>query len=98
MWRLQPQGSSYEIIGKQSGKCLGPEKGITGAGVNIVQSDCIGGRDQLWNVVTKGANLFELYGQSSGLCLDVAMASKQVGDYIIEFDCNGGDNQLWSQR
>jgi hypothetical protein len=86
---------SYEIIAKNSGKCLDVAGVATNDGANVQQWSCHGEKNQAWKLTSKGQGYYAITAQNSGKCLDVAGVSNDRGANVHQWSCHGGDNQSW---
>jgi hypothetical protein len=90
-----PSTSYYNLVARQSGKCLDITGGSDLDGTNAIQWSCNGGDNQRWRLVASGGGYSELVARDSGKCLDIEGGSDLDGANAIQWSCNGGDNQRW---
>ena len=88
-------GSVYEIIGKQSGKCLEDTDFGLSDGILIRQWGCNGFSAQRWRIDDVGGDLFTLTVESSGKVMDVDGASLADGALVHQWASANTDNQKW---
>jgi len=60
----------------------------------VVQWECIGHRDQSWQMRGPGV----IVNMHSGKCMGVLGGSLQNGAAVVQWDCNGHEDQRWSVR
>jgi serine/threonine protein kinase len=87
----------YNLVTYHSGKCIGVSGGSTDSGKNLVQWQCNGNDDQLWNLQSKAGGYYKLVNKNSGKCAGVAGGSMDYGAWIVQWDCIDVDDQLWSK-
>lgn len=87
------QGGIYRITAKHSGKSMDVAGVSRNNGANVHQWDYVGGNNQKWRAIDKGAGYFQLQSVHSGKCLDVAAWSRSNGGNLIQWDCHNGANQ-----
>lgn len=93
-WRFAYEGGYHRIVAQHSGKCLDVSGAVQANGAAVMQWECNGGDNQLWELIPVG-DAYRVVAKHSGRCLDVSEASHSDGAAIIQWDCNGGQNQLW---
>ncbi|HEY1692559.1 MAG TPA: RICIN domain-containing protein [Polyangiaceae bacterium] len=97
-FRLVAQsGGTYEVVGSQSGLCLGAGASTT-AGARIAQSTCTGAPGQLFAVRQSSAGQYTLAGSQSGLCLAVDGGSLTNGASLLQWSCDGTPSQAFALR
>jgi len=95
LWRFDKEGVHYRIVSLQTGRCLDVSGAFKENGAAVVQWDCNGGDNQLWDFVHLGEGIYNIKAVHSGMCLDVSEASQADGAAIIQWECNGQGNQRW---
>jgi len=88
-------GGLYTLTARHSNKCLDVANASVNNGADIQQWDCTNGKNQKWNLVSKGGDVYTLAAFHSGKCLDVAGARNNNGADLLQWDCHGKDNQAW---
>jgi pectate lyase len=89
-------GVPTQIVGVQSGKCVGVS-GSSDANNALLQiQGCSGSAFQQWIATADGAGFYALENAGSGKCMDVTGNSSTAGTNIQQFSCSGNDNQKWS--
>jgi hypothetical protein len=88
--------ASYQIVGVQSGKCVGVVGDSTASNVRLEIRTCSGNASQRFRPEAAGGGFFRLHNELSGLCMDVSGVSTLDGAAVIQFTCNTGPNQQWS--
>ncbi len=78
-----------QVVGRGSGRCIGPANGTAGDGVPLQLQDCTGAAWQKWDFQADGTV------HSMGLCMDVAWGAVANGAVIQMANCNGGAAQKW---
>jgi uncharacterized repeat protein (TIGR03803 family) len=92
-----PQTDGYfEIVSRNSGKCLDVFGASTDAGASAIQWICHGGPNQQWRLESVGGGAFRIVARHSGQALDVFGALLDDVTPIIQWPVNGGDNQAWT--
>jgi uncharacterized repeat protein (TIGR03803 family) len=86
----------FELVSRNSGKCLDVFGASTAAAASVIQWDCHGGRNQQWRFEPAGGGAVRIIARHSGQALDVFGASLDDGAPIIQWPVNGGDNQAWA--
>ena len=91
--RQQGGGSqqSGQLVGAQSGRCVGTPGTTSTNGTQVQLWDCGGGVNQRWTY-TAGKQL-TAFGNK---CLDASGAGTTNGTAVIIWDCHGGLNQQWN--
>ena len=91
-----PTGEFFEIVSRNSGKCLDVFGASTDAGAQAIQWICHGGANQQWRLEPAGGGAVRIIARHSGLALDVFGASLDDVAPIIQWPVHGGDNQAWT--
>ena len=89
------RGTYYEIISRNSGKCLD----VFGASLDdlapVIQWTCTGGPNQQWRLEQTASGAYRLIARHSGKALDVFGAVVDDLAPAIQFPSHTGDNQLF---
>lgn len=93
-----PGGQVTTITNRNSGKCVDVVSASTTDGAEIIQWDCHGGTNQLWETRAAGDGHVQLVSRHSGKCLDVDGASTADNARAILWSCHSGTNQQWQLR
>jgi uncharacterized repeat protein (TIGR03803 family) len=93
---LSPPGGDFEIVSRNSGKCLDIFGASTDAGAPAIQWTCHGGPNQQWRLEPAGGGAFRIIARHSGQALDVFGALVDDITPIIQWPVHGGDNQAWT--
>ena len=93
---LPPTGEFFELVSRNSGKCLDVFGASTDAGAAAIQWVCHGGPNQQWRLEPAGGSAVRIIARHSGLALDVFGASLDDVAPIIQWPVHGGDNQAWT--
>lgn len=88
--------ANYEIVGVQSGKCVGAVGASKASNTPLEIRPCSGNATQRFHPTAVGGGFFQLTNELSGLCVDVSGLSLLDGAAVTQFTCNGGPNQQWS--
>jgi uncharacterized repeat protein (TIGR03803 family) len=91
-----PTDQYFEIVSRNSGKCLDVFGASTDPGASVIQWVCHGGPNQQWRLEPAGGGAFRIIARHSGLALDVFGASLDDVAPIIQWPVHGGDNQAWT--
>jgi hypothetical protein len=89
LWNFVPQGdATYEIVNVNSNKCLSVYYDGRFAGAGLVQYDCHGWSDQLWEVSFPygDGSTVKLKAVSSGMFADVPGDSNSWGTQIVQWN------------
>jgi hypothetical protein len=86
----------YEIVARQSGKCIDVAAKSGQDGGKVLQWGCHGGANQQWRIEAAGDGYSRLIAQHSGKCLDVDGWSVADGVQLQQWACHGGENQQWA--
>ncbi len=87
---------TYQIINRNSGKCLTSLNGATSNGTKVVQTTCDGSAGQEWTVTDTGSGIYTIVHKTSGLYADIQGQSTSAGAHNIIWPDNGGNNQRWN--
>ena len=82
-------GSTYRIVGVQSGRCIDVPNSSTSNGTRVQLYDCHGLTNQAWTYTANGE--FRVYGN---MCLDAGGSGN--GAPIQIYSCHGQGNQRWT--
>jgi len=94
VFTLQPSGSHFELINRNSGKCM-TTNGVAGA--QLFQWDCSGAANQLWDTsLTPNGYNYWIRSVYSGLYVDVSGGSITQGAAIDTWYWNNGSNQWFA--
>jgi microsomal dipeptidase-like Zn-dependent dipeptidase len=95
LWQLRslPSGN-FEILNKNSNKCLAIATRSLSGGARAVQQTCLG-ENQTWSLQRIG-NTFRMIASNSSLCLEVPGQSRDDNINVQQSDCSGASNQLWT--
>jgi uncharacterized repeat protein (TIGR03803 family) len=91
-----PLDQYYELVSRNSGKCLDVFGASTEAGASAIQWVCHGGPNQQWRLEPAGGGAFHIIARHSGQALDIFGASLDDVTPIIQWPPHGGDNQVWT--
>ena len=91
-----PTDGYFEIVSRNSGKCLDVSGASTDAGAPAIQWTCHGGLNQQWRLEPAGGGAFRIIARHSGQALDVYGALLDDVAPIIQWPVHGGDNQVWT--
>jgi uncharacterized repeat protein (TIGR03803 family) len=91
-----PTGEFFEIVSRNSGKCLDVFGASTDAGAQAIQWICHGGANQQWRLEPAGGGAVRIIARHSGQALDVFGALLDDVTPIIQWPVHGGDNQAWT--
>jgi len=91
-----PSDEYFEIISRNSGKCLDVFGASTDAGAAAIQWICHGGANQQWRLEPAGGGAVRIIARHSGQALDVFGALLDDVTPIIQWPVHGGDNQAWT--
>ena len=91
-----PVDQYYEIVSRNSGKCLDVFGASTDAVAPVIQWICHGGPNQQWRLAPVGGGAFHIIARHSGQPLDVYGALLDDVTPIIQWPLHGGDNQVWT--
>jgi uncharacterized repeat protein (TIGR03803 family) len=91
-----PPDQYYELISRNSGKCLDVYRASTDAVAPAIQWVCHGGANQQWRLEPAGGGAVRIFARHSGQALDVYGAWLDDVAPIIQYPVHGGDNQVWT--
>lgn len=90
-------GGGYEIVNKNSGKCLADPASSPNAGVQLIQYGCDKGAEQTWYFDRNPDTGFaQMRNRASGLCAAVGASSTTPGAPVVQWSCYGGAEQRWT--
>ncbi|AOR37584.1 alpha-galactosidase [Streptomyces fodineus] len=84
-------GSTGDLVGASSDRCLDVEGGQTVPGTKVEIWDCNNGSNQRWTPTAAG----ELRVYDGTQCLDADHNQTTPGTKVQLYPCNGGANQKW---
>jgi len=87
---------NYEIVSRNSEKCLDVYGASTDAAAPVIQWVCHGGENQQWAIEPAGDGAFRITARHSGQVLDVYGALLDDATPTIQYPWLGGDNQRWA--
>ena len=85
----------YEIVSRNSDKCLDVYGASTDAAASVIQWSCHGGENQQWRIEPTGDGAFQIAARHSGQVLDVYGALLDEATPTIQYPWHGGENQRW---
>ena len=88
-------GVAYEIVNRNSRKCLEVGGGSSADGAGVNQWQCLGTAHQRWELESDPGGGYRIMNLDSGKCLDVAAFSEADGGVIHQWTCTGETNQAW---
>ena len=91
-----PPDQYFELVSRNSGKCLDVYGASTDAVAPVIQWICHGGANQQWRLEPAGGGAFRIIARHSGQALDVYGALLDDVTPIIQWPAHGGDNQAWT--
>jgi len=91
-----PSDQYFEIVSRNSDKCLDVFGASTDASASVIQWICHGGPNQQWRLEPAGGGAVRIIARHSGQALDVFGASLDDVAPIIQWPVHGGDNQAWT--
>jgi uncharacterized repeat protein (TIGR03803 family) len=91
-----PADQYYELVSRNSGKCLDVSYASSEAVASVIQWICHGGANQQWRLEPAGGGAFHLIARHSGQALDVYGALLDDVTPVIQYPLHGGDNQVWT--
>ena len=86
----------FEIVSRNSGKCLDVYGASMDAAASVIQWVCHGGENQQWRLEPAGGGVFRIIARHSGQVLDVYGELLDDVTPIIQWPAHGGDNQAWT--
>jgi uncharacterized repeat protein (TIGR03803 family) len=86
----------YELVSRNSGKCLDVYGASTDAAASVIQWVCHRGENQQWRLEPAGGGAVRIIARHSGQVLDVYGALLDDVTPIIQWPVHGGDNQVWT--
>jgi uncharacterized repeat protein (TIGR03803 family) len=91
-----PSDQYFELVSRNSGKCLDVWGASTDAAASVIQWVCHGGENQQWRLEPASGGAFRIIARHSGQALDVFGALLDDVTPIIQWPVHGGDNQVWT--
>jgi uncharacterized repeat protein (TIGR03803 family) len=91
-----PSDQYFEIVSRNSGKCLDVSGASTEPAAPAIQWTCHGGLNQQWRLEPAGGGAFRIIARHSEQALDVYGALLDDVTPIIQWPVHGGDNQAWT--
>jgi uncharacterized repeat protein (TIGR03803 family) len=91
-----PTDGYFELVSRNSDKCLDVYGASTDAAAQVIQWTCHGGLNQQWRLEPAGGGAFRIIARHSGQALDVYGALLDDVTPIIQWPVHGGDNQAWT--
>ncbi|QES47791.1 1,4-beta-xylanase [Streptomyces venezuelae] len=88
---VNPAGSTGEIKGAASGRCIDIPGSATANGTQAQLRDCGGQPSQRWTHTA--AKQLKVHGNK---CMDAKSKGTTNGTPVVIWDCNGGANQQWN--
>jgi hypothetical protein len=86
----------YEIVSRNSDKCLDVAYASAEARASVIQWICHGGANQQWRLEPVSDGAVRIIAHHSGQVLDVYGGLVDDVTPIIQFPWHGGDNQRWT--
>jgi uncharacterized repeat protein (TIGR03803 family) len=86
----------FELVSRNSGKCLDVYGASTDAVAPIIQWACHGGPNQLWRLDPVSDGAVRIIAHHSGQVLDVYGGLVDDVTPVIQYPWHGGDNQRWT--
>ncbi len=95
VWTFEYAGNGYYyIVNKNSGKALGVPSNSTKENTLLTQTDKKDARNQQWNVISLGNNLYRISPKCAPtLALNVAGDSQSDGVYVVQAAYQSADRQ-----
>jgi len=87
-------GGKYEIVNRNSGKCLCVQYDAVNDDSNVHQWEYIAHTSQQW-IITKEGNNYKITDVKSKKPLDVRASSTQDGGNVVIMSTNGNTSQQW---
>ena len=91
-----PPDQYFELVSRNSGKCLDVSGASIDAAAPVIQWTCHGGPNQQWRLEPAGGGAVRIIARHSGQVLDVYGALLDDVTPIIQWPAHGGDNQAWT--
>ena len=91
-----PGDGYFEIVSRNSGKCLDVFGASTEPVASVIQWVCTGGPNQQWRLESVGGGAFRVTARHSGQALDVYGALTDDDTPLIQYPATGGANQAWT--
>jgi len=100
-WQIRNEGNYYTLKGRAvSNKCV-EVYGFSQANAgNVVNWDCLAGKNQQWIVIecVRERGKYVLFNRNSGKCLEVAGWGRDNGSNVQQWEFVNGTNQKWEIR
>lgn len=97
LWIPQAMNGSqdtFEFVNAADNRCLDVNGSSKDNGAQIVQWDCHGGPNQLWQLVRDGDG-YRFVSLNSGRCMGIDWGNTAPGSVARQWDCDGSTNQRW---
>lgn len=85
-------GNNYEVVFRNSNKCLDSLGNTSNDNAAAVLWGCHGNANQRLSLVAAGSGSYNLKYKHSGKCLDIQNGSTQSGAAAVQMPCNGASN------
>jgi hypothetical protein len=92
---LMVGNSEYQLVSRQSGKCLDVADHGLNSGARLQQWACTGEPHQKFRVIDRGEGKYSLQGVQSGKILSVDNASNANGATVLQWDDNSSPDQIF---
>ncbi|WP_437930934.1 glycosyl hydrolase [Sorangium sp. So ce291] len=89
-------GTTYTLVGVQSGRCIDVPSRSTADDVALTLWDCNGGTNQQFRFEAADGGHYRIRNVASNKCLDVRGAATADGAAIVQYTCHGNVNQQWA--
>lgn len=97
-WSDDVGGGYYNIVNRNSGKCLDVFGASTTDGTKVVQWACNGGSSQQWQWVAIGS-YYQLKARHSSKCLNVARSWLAEGEQLEQRACSSSTTSMqWTRQ
>jgi len=90
------RGPYYEIVSRNSQKCLDVFGASTDDAASVIQWSCHGDANQQWKLELAGNGAYRLVARHSGKVLDFFGGLTDDLAPVIQFPLDSGNNQLWT--
>jgi hypothetical protein len=90
--------TNYQVIARNSTKCMDLDNGTPEDGTTILQWSCHSGLNQRWQLVRRfgGAiGTYQVVSAATGKCMAVSGASMDDGADVVEEPCGLQPDRLW---
>lgn len=91
-----PTAGYFQIVSRNSDKCLDVYGASTDAVAQVIQWTCNGGANQQWRLEPAGGGAYRVIARHSGQALDVFGALLDDTTPVVQYPVTGGDNQAWT--